>query len=87
MYVDKLHGIVNKYHNTYHSTIKMKPADVKNNTCIDSGKKTNDEDPKYKNHDRVRIPTYKNISPKGYTPNWSEKGFVITKAKKIVPCY
>ena len=26
---DKLDGIVNKYNNTYHSTIKMKPVDVK----------------------------------------------------------
>ena len=28
MYIDKLDNIVNKYNNTYHSTIKMKPADV-----------------------------------------------------------
>ena len=29
MYIDKLHGIDNKYNNTYHNTIKMKPANVK----------------------------------------------------------
>ena len=29
VYIDKLDHIVNKYNNTYHSTIKMKPADVK----------------------------------------------------------
>ena len=28
-YIDKLPGIVNEYTNTYHSTIKMKPAEVK----------------------------------------------------------
>ena len=28
MYIDKLDNIVNKYNNTYHSTIKMKPVDV-----------------------------------------------------------
>ena len=27
--IDKLDDIVNKYNNTYHRTIKMKPADVK----------------------------------------------------------
>ena len=27
--IDKLHDIVNKYNNTYHSTYKMKPVDVK----------------------------------------------------------
>ena len=39
VYIDKLDDIVNKYNNTYHSTIKMKPVDVKINTYIDSGKK------------------------------------------------
>ena len=29
MYIDKLDDIVNTYNNTYHSTIKMKPFDVK----------------------------------------------------------
>ena len=29
VYIDKLHDIVNKYNNTYHSTIKMKPVGVK----------------------------------------------------------
>ena len=31
-YIDKLDDIVNKYNNTYHTTIKMKPVDVKSNT-------------------------------------------------------
>ena len=29
MYIDKLDIIVNKYNNTYHGTIKMKPVSVK----------------------------------------------------------
>ena len=29
VYIDKLDDIVNKYNNTYHSTIKMKTVDVK----------------------------------------------------------
>ena len=29
VYIDKLDDIVNKYNNTCHSTIKMKPVDVK----------------------------------------------------------
>ena len=32
VYIDKLDNIVNKYNNTSHSTIKMKPVDVKPNT-------------------------------------------------------
>ena len=34
VYTDKLDNIVNKYNNKYHSTIKMKPADVKSSTYI-----------------------------------------------------
>ena len=34
VYIDKLNAIVNKYNNTYHTTIKMKPIDVKNNTIL-----------------------------------------------------
>ena len=35
MYINKLDNIVNKYNNTYHSAIKMKPVDVKSNTYVD----------------------------------------------------
>ena len=39
----------------------MKPVDVISSTYIDSSKETNDEDPKYKIGDIVRISKYKNI--------------------------
>ena len=39
VYIDKLDDIVNKYNNTYHSTIKNKPVDVKSDTYIGSDKK------------------------------------------------
>ena len=85
MYIDKLVDIVNKYNNTYHSTIKMKPADVKSNTYIDSSKEDNDKDPKFRIGDTVRISKYKNILAKDYTQNWSEEVFVIKKVKNTVP--
>ena len=81
VYIDKLDDIVNKYNNTYHSTIKMKPVDVKSNTYIDFNKETNSKDPKFKIGDIIRISKYKNIFAKGYTPNWSEEVFVIKKVK------
>ena len=34
VYIDKLLDIVDEYNNTYYTTIKMKPADVKDNTYI-----------------------------------------------------
>ena len=86
VYIDKLDCIVNKYNNTYHRTIKMKPVDVKDNTYINFDKKINDEDPKFKVGDHIRISKYKNIFAKGYTPNWSKEVFLITKIKNTVPC-
>ena len=38
VYIDKLDYIVGKYNNTKYRTIKMKPIDVKDNTCVDFGK-------------------------------------------------
>ena len=73
VYIDKLNTIVNKYNNTHHTTIKMKPIDVK------------DKDPKFKVGDHVRISKYKNIFAKGYMPNWSEEVFVIGRIKNTVP--
>ena len=69
VYIDKLNNIVNEYDNTYHRTIKMKPIDVKNNTYINIGKELNDNVPKSKVDDHVRISKYKNIFAKGYAPN------------------
>ena len=39
MCIIKLDDIVNKYNNTYYSTIKMKPVEVKSSTYIDFDKK------------------------------------------------
>ena len=85
MCIDKLDDILNKYNNTYHSTIKMQPVDVKSSTYIDSSKEINDKDPKFKIGDIVRISKYKNIFAKGYVPNWSEEVFVIKKVRNTVP--
>ena len=74
IHIDKLDDIVNKYNNTYHNTIKMKPVDEKPNTYIDCSKKINDKDPKFKIDDIV-----KNIFAKCYIPDWSEKVFMIKK--------
>ena len=85
VYIDKLDDIVNEYNNTYHTTIKMKPIDVKDNTYINTDKKINNKDPKFKVGDPVRISNYKNIFAKSYTPNWSEEVFVLKKVKNTVP--
>ena len=85
MYIDKLDDIVTEYNTIKHRTTKMKPIDVKDNTYIDFGKEVNDNDPKFKVGDHVRISKYKNIFSKGFTPNWSEEVFAIKKNKNTVP--
>ena len=55
VYIDKLDDRINKYNNTYHSTIKMKPVDVTSSTYIGSSKETNDKDLKFKIGDIARI--------------------------------
>ena len=83
--IDKLDDIMDEYNNTYQTTIKMKPIDVKDNTYINADKEINNKDPKFKIGDHVRISKYKNIFAKGYIPYWSEVVFVIKKAKNTVP--
>ena len=84
VYIDKLDDVVRKYSNTYHTFIKMKPVDVKDNTYIDFKKESNQKNPKFKVGDHVSISNYKNSFAKGYMPNWSEEVFVISKIKNTV---
>ena len=86
VYIDKLDDVVNKYNNTYHNTIKMKPVDVKSSTYIEFSKQINDKDPKLKINDIIRISKYKNIFAKFYVRNWSEEVFMIKKVKNTMPC-
>ena len=79
LHIDKLADVVNKYNNTYHSTIKNQT------TCINPSSKINDKYPKFKVGDYVRISQYKNIFPKDYVPNWSEEVCVIKKVQNTVP--
>ena len=55
MYIGKLDDIVNKYNNTYHSTIKMNPIDVEASTYVDFNKEINKEDLKFEVGDHVKI--------------------------------
>ena len=72
VYLDKLYDIVNKYNNTYHRAIKMKPADVKPSIYSDFIKENNKKGPKFKVDDHVRILKYKSNFAKGYVANWSD---------------
>ena len=82
VYFDVLDDIVDKYNNTIHKTIKMKPIDVTGDSYAEYNENRNKKDPKFKLGDHVRISKYKIIFAKGYTPNWSEEVFDVGEIKK-----
>ena len=84
VYYDVLDDVVNKYNNTKHSTIKMKPIDVGNNKRVYIDEH-NEKRSRFKVGDRVRISKFKNIFAKGYTPNWSSEIFIAYKVNDTVP--
>ena len=63
-----LNDIVDKYNNTYHKSIKMKPI---NDSFAEFNEESNEKDPKFKVNYHVGISKYKNTFAKGYAPNWS----------------
>ena len=85
VYFNALNDIVKNYNNGFHSSITVKPKDVKDDSSIKYIEETNKKDPKFKIGDYVRISKYKNIFSKGYTPNWSEEIFVVNKVQNTVP--
>ena len=58
-YFDVLDDIDDKYHNTIHGTIKMKPIDVTGDSYAKYNEDFNKNDPKFKVGDNVRISKYK----------------------------
>ena len=85
VYINKLDDIVGEYNNTYVSTVKKKLVDVKDNTHIAFKQEVNDKDPKIKVGDHVIISKHKNIFAKGYTLNWPEETFVVSKIENAFP--
>ena len=72
VYFDALDDIVNKYNNTVHKTIKLRPIDVTDESFAEYNE---DSNKKYRNFKIA----------KGYAPNWSEEVFVINKINNTVP--
>lgn len=91
-WIDILDEIVKKYNNTIHSTINKKPneVNVKNEADILKSsfthiKTVDPKIPKFKVGDFVRISKQREAFTKGYTPNWSNEIFHITKIKMTNP--
>ena len=92
-YLNILPKILSQYNNTKHSSIKMTPVEAskKKNESIVYFNLYGDMEqlsstPKFKVGDKVRISKYKRkIFDKGYTPNWTEKIFLVDKIQSTNP--
>ena len=95
-YIDKIHDIVEKYNNTYHSSIKITPFEASKK--INEGlvyynlynKKIRErylqnKKPKYKVNDRVRISRFNRHFQKGYDKRWSDEIYLIYKVNLTFP--
>ena len=60
VYFDVLDDIVNKYNNTVHRTIKMKPIDVTSDSYAEYNEDSNKKHPKFKVGDHVKITKIQN---------------------------
>jgi len=91
-YIDVLDDFVERYNNTRHSSIKMTP--------VEASKKENEErvyrnlyqeferrpiHAKFETGDKVRILKKKGLFKKGFTPNWTEEVFTISKIQRTNP--
>ena len=85
MFFYVLDDIVNKYDNTVHRSIKIKPIDVTPNSYAEYNGDSNKKILNLKLVIMLRFQNRKNIFAKGITPNWWEGVFVVSKIKNTVP--
>ena len=79
-FFDLLDDIANKYNNTVHRSIKVKPTDVTSDSYAECNKDSNKKDPKMKVADHVRISKYNNIFD---TLQIGQKKFLLLAKLKI----
>ena len=63
----------------------MKPVHVTSDSYAEYNQDSNEKNRKFKVDDHVRTSKCKNIFAKGYTQNWSEEVFALSKIKNTVP--
>jgi len=88
-WVPLLPELIEKYNNSYHRTIKMKPIEVQKHenkvkVLLRTEKNANSLS-KYKVGDIVRVSRSKGIFEKGYKFNWSEELFKVSEVHTSTP--
>jgi len=91
-YIEVLDDFVERYNNTRHSSIKMTPVEASKNENEVRVYRNLYPDltrrpmrAKLKTGDKVRILKKKGLFEKGFTPNWTEEVFTISKIQRTNP--
>ena len=90
-WLDVLQDLIQKYNNTVHSTIKMKPVQVNKRAerrllrTVYAHNLRNKRPPTFRVGDAVRISTKRLAFDKGYLPHWSTEIFTVRKVQQTVP--
>jgi len=91
-YTDVLDDFFERYNNTRHSSIKMTPVEAskKENEVrvyrnLYPGLTRRPMRVKFKIGDKVRILKKKGLFEKGFTPNWTEEAFTVSKIQRTNP--
>ena len=90
-YIDVLPRMVEKYNNTYHRSIKLKPTDARKtanykhiHNALHAKANARKATPRFHVGDKVCIVRKKGTFEKGFTPNWTEV-YTITTVKSTKP--
>lgn len=90
-YIDVIHKLTQSYNNTYHRSIKEKPANVSKYNqetvwqALYADQEYEKKSPKLQVGDRVRIVKTRRIFDKGYASAWTEELFTVTVVNKTTP--
>ena len=89
VWIHEIQNIIDSYNQSYHKTIKMRPADVtKHHSAIileRLSQNTKRKKQLFKQGDRVRIAAKKETFAKEYTPSWTTEVFVIKTVVRSNP--
>ena len=81
IFFDALDDIVNKYNNTVHRGIKLKPINIISDSYAEYHEDSNQKEPKFKVCDHVRISKYKNILLRDTSKTGQKKFLWLVKLK------
>lgn len=91
-YLNILPSLIDRYNNSYHRSIKCTPNEAiqsknwkKVHQNLYGSMKDLIKKPKFNVGDKVRISKKKKTFEKGFTPNWTEEVFTISKVKATKP--